>query len=592
MKKVALVTVNFGDPKDTLELLETVKKIDFFGLEYRLVVVDKTPGSWIGDHLKNPPANLELLQAGVDKGFAGGYNLGMRYAAAWGADYIMIINNDTLVGDSGLVKKMVNVLEKEPSATVVSPKIYFAPGFEYHHDLYKPTEKGKIIWYAGGNFDWNNIRSIHRGIDELESGKTYSHVEETGFISGCCLMVKRDVLDQIGYFDEDLFAYFEDNDWQRRILLAGGKLFYCGTTHIYHKVSRTMGIGSPQTDYLLTRNRLYFTFRYAKLRTKFAVFREMIRQLLLGRTAQKQGIIDFLCRKTGPSPYLKSLPGNYTYPVRLSVIVSDYKTTQLTENLIKSVLDPASGFDRAKDELIILDNATDDGCEAMVARYPAVRFIQNKVNKGFVGGYNRLLEYSRGEMVLLLNSDIEVKKGSLSTLIKASQKFNHQYVLTGKLLFPDGGPQDSCFRLPTIAGVFKEYFLKRKGSYFMFRPQDNHPVRVEGAVMADFLIPRNVINSVGYLNRKLFMYFEDIDYCRRLKKAGIPIYYIPSAMFFHHHGATAKKIGKSAINKQMIESSKIYHGELKYLLIYIALWLGQKWGNITTPSSRWEKDVS
>jgi GT2 family glycosyltransferase len=124
----------------------------------------------------------------------------------------------------------------------------------------------------------------------------------------------------------------------------------------------------------------------------------------------------------------------------------------------------------------------------------------------------------------------------------------------------------------------------------MFRPEDSVHTRVEGAVMADFFIPRKVINKIGYLNRKLFMYFEDIDYCRRLKKANIPIYYIPEAEFYHHHGATAKKIGKTAISKQMIESAKIYHGEFKFKLLSAVLRLGQKWGQITTPSSRWEKE--
>jgi GT2 family glycosyltransferase len=124
----------------------------------------------------------------------------------------------------------------------------------------------------------------------------------------------------------------------------------------------------------------------------------------------------------------------------------------------------------------------------------------------------------------------------------------------------------------------------------MFRPEVSKPVRVEGAAMAVFMIPRKVINKIGYLNRKLFMYFEDIDYCRRLKKADIPIYYLPNSKYFHHHGATAKRIGKAIINPQLIASSKIYHGKLNYALVTSMLWLGQKWGQVISPSSRWEKD--
>lgn len=589
MKKVALVTVNFHGRSDTLELLRSVKNLDIQGLDFSMVVVDKTPGEWLGDYIKKEEyPNLELLQAGCDKGFAGSYNLAMRYAAAWGADYIAIINNDTLIGDPKLLHKLIAVLDDQEDARVVSPKIYFAKGFEFQ-ERYKKTDLGKVLWYAGGEFDWANVRSIHRGIDQVDTG-IYKGTEETGFVSGCCLMVKRATLEKFGYFDEDLYAYFEDNDWQQRILRGGGKLYYCGGTYIYHKVSQTLGIGSPQTDYLLTRNRLYFTFKYAPFRTKFAVAREMLRQLIKGRPSQKRGILDFIRGVKGASPYLPKSTGKYTYPIRLSVVVSDFKTSELTVQLIKSVLKSSSGFDLKKDELIVLDNATDDDFSIIETKFPQVRIIKNAINKGFVGGYNRLLEYSRGEMLLMLNSDIEVKGDAIKVMIERSYEFKNEAVLSGKLLFPDGTPQDSCFNLPTIFGAIKEILFNQKGSYFMYRPRRKKPTQVEGAVMACFLIPRKVINQVGYLNRKLFMYFEDIDYCRRLKKAGIPIYFCPDAEFFHHHGATAKKIGKPQINKQMIESAKIYHGRLYYFFLTATLWLLQKLNRLKFPVSRWEKE--
>ncbi|MGA3291875.1 MAG: glycosyltransferase family 2 protein [Candidatus Microgenomates bacterium] len=587
LKKVALVTVNFGKPDDTLDLLKTVRTLDTKGLDFKMVVVDKTPDTWIGDAIPKDFPDIEIIQAGCDKGFTGGYNLGMRYAAAWGADYIAIINNDTLIGDPQILKKFIEVLDENRDG-VVSPKIYFAKGYEFK-DRYAKKDLGHVIWYAGGEFDWANVRSVHKGIDEVDEGK-YDAVTKTGFVTGCCFMVKRHTLEKAGYFDEDLFAYFDDNDWQQRILKIGGALYYHGGTHIYHKVSQTMGIGSEQTDYLLTRNRLYFTFKYAKPRVKFAVFREMIRQLVTGRPAQKKGVMDFIKGVKGHSPYKIPSEGLYHYPVRLSVIVSSYKTSALTSELLKSIYREGSGFDPKQDEVIVLDNATDDDFSVVTKNFPQARYLRNVVNKGFVGGNNRLFEYSRGELVLMFNTDIEVKGNSIGELIRTSREFNDEAVLTGRLLFPDGSPQDCCFNLPTIRGVLKEYLLKQKGSFFMFLPKGDNPVRVEGGVMADFLIPRKVINKIGVLNRKLFMYFEDIDYCRRLKKAKIPVYYIPKAEFYHHHGATAKKIGKPAINTQIIESSKIYHGKFRYALITAALWFVQKVNIVTSPKSRWEKD--
>ncbi len=403
MKKVALVTVNFGGAGDTTALLDSIKKLDTAGFNFKVVVVDATPGEWIGDVIKNKPDYVDFLQVGENKGFAGNYNVGMRYANAWGADYILIINNDTLIGDKFLVKKLASVLSENPGISVVSPKIYFAPGYEFYKTRYKNNDLGKVIWYAGGSFDWNNIRSVHTGIDEVDDGK-YDRTGKTGFVSGCCLMMSRDVLEKAGYFDDGLFAYFEDNDWQQKILRKGGKLFYCGDTYIYHKVSQTAGIGTEQTDYLLTRNRLYFTFKYADLRAKFAVAREMVRQLITGRSAQKTGIADFLFGKRGPSPYQKISGGTYKYPVRLSILISNYKTAALTEKLLGSIYSPSSGFKSGDDEVLVLDDASGDNLDPLSSKFPKVKFFKNEINRGFVASYNRLMEFCSSFLVMPLIS--------------------------------------------------------------------------------------------------------------------------------------------------------------------------------------------
>jgi GT2 family glycosyltransferase len=120
----------------------------------------------------------------------------------------------------------------------------------------------------------------------------------------------------------------------------------------------------------------------------------------------------------------------------------------------------------------------------------------------------------------------------------------------------------------------------------MFRPDGDKPVRVEGGVMACFLIPKKIINRIGYLNRKLIMYFEDIDYCRRLKHANIPVYFCPEAKYIHHHGATSKKMGKTIINDRIITSAKTYHGMFYYSLITFTLWFVQKVSSVTAPKPR------
>src|SRR3990172_11252444 len=100
-------------------------------------------------------------------------------------------------------------------------------------------------------------------------------------------------------------------------------------------------------------------------------------------------------------------------------------------------------------------------------------------------------------------------------MLKTEDKMGGDVVLAGKLFLPDGTFQKSCFVLPTIGGAIKEYFFGQKGAYSMYLPKGDKETKVEGAVMASFLIPWKVINKTGKLKEGSFIYFEDIEYCRR-----------------------------------------------------------------------------
>ncbi len=182
-------------------------------------------------------------------------------------------------------------------------------------------------------------------------------------------------------------------------------------------------------------------------------------------------------------------------------------------------------------------------------------------------------------------------------MIRVEDELKSGAILGGKLVFPDGSEQDSAFNLPTLTGAFKEYFLAQLGSYFMYQPKSlgvvSGPpprwIRVEGLVMACFLIPQKVIHKAGLLDEGTFIFFEDIEYARRLKKFNIPIYFVPSAKFIHHHGSSTKRIGQEKANEHLIKASEYYHGRFYYMLLTFVLRLGQKLGRVKTPVSRWTK---
>lgn len=583
MKKIAIITVNYNGAEDTIEFLDSLKKLHSPAFILYPIVVDNGSNDDSVQKILEKHPQIDLLQTGQNKGFAGGYNRGIEHAMIWGADYLLIINNDTLIDDTKLIQNLAQTLEDNPKAGIVAPKIYFAPGYEFHKDKYTEADKGKVIWYGGGEFDWNNVYSVHHGMNEVDKGQ-YDKEEAVSFVTACCWMIKREVIEKVGTFEEDLFAYFEDNDLCMRIQNAGFKLFYNGHTSLFHKVSRTSGIGSSFGDYLMTRNRLYFGNKYASTRTKFALFREAMKFLLIGRKAQKQAVLDYFQGKKGPQyPQQIKNPG---YQIKLSVVTLNYNTPDLIDNFLKSIFKQPSGYNQQSTEVIVLDNGSELGCAEVVKKYPEVRFIQNPVNTGFTGGNNKAFKYSRGEYILMLNSDIESLENSLSDQLAAAEKYHGNAITSGALYFPDGTLQDSVFYLPTAWGAVKEYFLRIKGSFFMYAGPQDRDTRVEAAAMACFMIPRKILNKVGLLDERLFTYFEDVDFCRRCKKLGIPIYYTPKAKFLHLHGATSKRLKQGKAYELLVRASKLYHGNFNYQLLTFTLKVAQKISHTQTPVAR------
>ncbi len=613
--KVAVITVNYNGKKDTLEFLESLNLLQTTNYQLRTIVVDNasSDGSVSAIHQAFP--EVDIIQAGGNLGFSGGYNRGLDYAKNWGADYFLLINNDCTIKNPDLLGRLLETINSDPAIGLVSPKIYFAPGFEFHKNLYSKDEVGRVIWFAGGKFDWNNIGSVHRGIDQADEGD-YTQVEEQEIVSGACVLIKKEVFQKIGPpaggFDEKYFLYFEDSDFIKRAKDSGFKTYYDGRVSVYHKVSQSTGIGSEITDYYHTRNRLIFGMRYGCSRTKFALLREAVKLFLLGRPAQRQGVLDYYLGITGGAKLLHIGSGTglhigIEYPLKLSIGIVNYNTPLLTKNMMESIFNKTSGFDPENMEVIVLDNGQKDPCRQAIKEFlPKIKYLENKENEGFSKGYNRTIRFSLGEYYLMLNSDIEVLKGGISELIKGADQLKGEAVLGGKLEFPDGSEQDSAFNLPTLSGAFKEYFLAQKGSYFMYEPSPASPgrsqsppsrwleghlrgvaIKVEGLVMACMLIPKNIINKAGMLDEGTFIFFEDIEYCRRLNRLGVPIYFVPQAKFIHHHGSSTKKIGQGKAYEHLKKASEYYHGKFYYSLLTFVLRLGQKLGRVKTPVSRW-----
>lgn len=302
MKHIALVTVNYNSATDTYSFLESVEKLQTKDFDLEVFVVDN--GSTERFHLekKHRRYPVTVIRSETNLGFTGGYNLGIKQALKNGADYLLIINNDTVLHPD-LVMQLLSVLDNEATIGATVPKIYFAKGHEFHKDRYKKDELGKVFWYAGGHVDWANVQSIHRGVDEVDHGQ-YDTIEPIDFATGCCLLVKKEVVQKVGLFDDRYFLYYEDGDFNERIKRAGYTVMYVPTAVLVHvNASSSGGAGNTLHDYFLTRNQMLFGMTYAPFRTKIALIRQSVRLLLHGRPEQKRGIRDYYLHRFGKGTF-------------------------------------------------------------------------------------------------------------------------------------------------------------------------------------------------------------------------------------------------------------------------------------------------
>ena len=299
--KVTIIILNWNRLKDTLECLESLKEMSLRDCRLSVLVVDNASSdnsvTEINKFLNSKSNNnnkkitWKLIKTDENLGFAGGNNFGISYSLEESPDYLILLNNDTLV-DKNTLNGLLDAAKDDPDAAIISPKIYFAKGFEFHKNRYKKNELGKVIWYEGGIIDWNDIYGNNNGVDEVDNGQ-FNKTTDTDFATGACMLLNCVAIRKVGMFDEKYFMYFEDVDLSQRMKKHGWKVLFTSQAKLWHKVAQSSGVGSELNDYFITRNRLLFAFRYASIRTKFAIFRESLRLFIKGRKWQKKGVEDF-----------------------------------------------------------------------------------------------------------------------------------------------------------------------------------------------------------------------------------------------------------------------------------------------------------
>ncbi len=235
----------------------------------------------------------------------------------------------------------------------------------------------------------------------------------------------------------------------------------------------------------------------------------------------------------------------------LSVVILSYNTADTTLRCLDSIYDHAPTI--ADLEVVVIDNnSSDASADAIEERFPNVALIRNASNRGFSAACNQGIRASRGEIVLLLNSDTQLLDQSLDVVVDYMIRNPDIGIAGGNMIGPDGKPQPTCHVFPTYKNLlFSKTSLfsglnifRRKYATYRFAP--NKITDVDAMAGGFLFLRREALLNVGLLDERFFFYVEDIDIARRMKDAGWRVVFIPKAKVAHLGGAsTARHPSKS-----------------------------------------------
>lgn len=259
---VAVIILNWNGLNDTIECIESLQKASYQDLT--IYVVDNASGNREAEILIQKYPAIKIIAETQNLGFCEGNNVGIRDAMEDGAEYVMLLNNDTLVPVDA-IEKLVDEFRRIPDAGAISPVILEHPA----------TDK---VWFAQAKWDTSraqfNLNPDNHNYDELKERNSW----QSEFACGCCLLTSTTVLKKIGLLDERYFAYYDEADWCKRLERHGMKSYVTAKSFIYHKVSRTTpGLVST---YLLTRNRLLWMKENLPFRERLKSFSYLNKEFL------------------------------------------------------------------------------------------------------------------------------------------------------------------------------------------------------------------------------------------------------------------------------------------------------------------------
>lgn len=272
---VVILVLNWNRCDETIACLESVSRLTYPRVV--AVLIDNGSSDESARIIRERFPRVEVIETGQNLGYAGGNNVGISWALRRGADYVLILNNDTIV-PPGALTELMRVASTDKAIGVVGPKVLCEPD---RHLLYSCGESQSL---------WFNRRRIATGQPDPKFDQTPRDVD---YVVGCALLVSREFIERVGLMDEAFFAYYDEVDWCFRGRRFGYRIVCVPSAVVYHKGEASSGKGlNPITAYYRTRNWMYFMRKHA-LAYHWVVFVPMFTAVFLSRLTRALVRADF-----------------------------------------------------------------------------------------------------------------------------------------------------------------------------------------------------------------------------------------------------------------------------------------------------------
>lgn len=246
---VVACVLNWNNYADSAKCIRSLRKISH--PEFDVLLIDNGSTDQSLERLEDEFPEIDTIRTGENRGFAGGFNAGIREALNRTAEYVWLVNNDAIVPDETLLGDLVDSMESDEDIGILSPLIM----------NYPETDR---IWFSGGVVDWKHGQVEHEDKNTVLDRNRFEGIVDSDYITYCCPLIRAEVFEAVGYLPEEYFLYYEDVDHSVRANAQGYRLAIDTSTEMYHRGGgSSAGTRRPIIMYYTARARWLFARRFS-----------------------------------------------------------------------------------------------------------------------------------------------------------------------------------------------------------------------------------------------------------------------------------------------------------------------------------------